>query len=162
MDLYPANSLSTTPVNPVNTINSGFITDLQQTSGMAGAKSIVTRPSTRIPVFDSSDDVFYIISTDINNNKTIGRYRFFAEDEPKPEDIFASKAEIKELKGEIDNVQQSIRDLTKAITNVLGSANAADNSDAQFDTGSTNGNKKFISKSKGESKPNGNYASSNG
>lgn len=162
MDLYPASSLGTTPINPVNTINSGYITDLQQTSGMAGAKSIVTRPSTRIPVFDSNDDVFYIISTDVNNNKTIGRYRFFAEDEPKPEDIFASKAEIRELKGEIDNVQQSIRELTNAITNAFDSSNTANNADAQFGAGSANGNKKFISKSKGENKPNGTYASSNG
>lgn len=162
MDLFPASSLNPTqPVTqPTNTINSGFITDLQQTSGMVGAGSIVTRPSSRIAVFDRDDDVMYIITTDINGNKNIGRYRFYAEEEPKPEDIFASKAEIRELKGEIDNVQQSIRELTAAITNAINTDSS--NSDSQSDSGSTGNNKKFVPKSKGENKPNGSFTGSNG
>ena len=166
MDLFPASSLNPTqqisqPISqPTNTINSGFITDLQQTSGMVGAHSIVTRPSSRIAVFDKDDDVMYIITTDINGNKNIGRYRFYAEEEPKPEDLFASKAEIRELKGEIDNVQQSIRELTAAITNAINTDSS--NSDVQSDSGSASNNKKFIPKSKGENKPNGSFTGSNG
>ena len=102
----------------------------------------------------------YIITTDINGNKNIGRYRFYAEEEPKPEDIFASKAEIRELKGEIDNVQQSIRELTAAITNAINTDSS--NSDSQSDSGSTGNNKKFVPKSKGENKPNGSFTGSNG
>ncbi len=162
MDLFPASSLTTTQqtAQPTNTINSGYVTDLQQTSGMSGASSIVTRPSSRIAVFDKDDDVMYIIATDLNGNKNIGRYRFYAEEEPKPEDIFASKAEIRELKGEMDNVQQSIRELTAAITNALNADTS--NSSSQLDDGSTGSNKKFVPKSKGESKPNGSFANSNG
>lgn len=162
MDLFPASSLNPTQQisQPTNTINSGYVTDLQQTSGMAGAHSIVTRPSSRIAVFDKDDDIMYIIATDMNGNKNIGRYRFYAEEEPKPEDIFASKAEIRELKGEIDNVQQSIRELTAAITNAINTGSS--NSDSQFDSGSTGNNKKFVPKSKGENKPNGSFAGSNG
>lgn len=154
MELYPSNSLQQTP-QVTNTINSGFITDLLQTSGMDGARSIVTRPSSRIAVFDKNDDIFYIISTDVNNTKTVGRYRFYEEAEPKPEDIFASKAEIRELKGEIADVQQSIRDLTDAVTNAITA-----NTNSQSDTGSGISNKKYVPKPKGENKPNGTYESS--
>lgn len=146
MELYPSNSL-----------NTGYITDLQQTSGMDGARAFQTRASCRVAVFDKSDDVFYVIATDLNNNKTITRYRFYEDPEPKPEDIFASKSEINELKGEIDNVQQSIRDLTAAITNAIGS-----NTDSQSNSGSTNGDKKFVPKSKGDNKPNRNFEGTNG
>ena len=142
MELYPSNSLQQTP-QMTNTINSGYITDLMQTSGMDGARSIITRPSTRIAVFDKEDDIFYIIATD--------------EAEPKPEDIFASKEEIKELKGEIADVQQSIRALTDAVTNAI-TANA--NSNTQSDSGSGGSNKKYVPKPKGENKPNGTYESS--
>jgi hypothetical protein len=148
MDLYPSSSL-----------NAGLITDLPQTVGMNGARAYPTRASSRTAVFDKDDDVFYVIATDLNNNKTIVRYRFFEEPEPKPEDLFASKSEIKELKGEIDNVQQSIRDLTAAITNAI---NAAGQSDIQSESGSTNNNKKFVPKFKGESKPNGTPTNSTG
>lgn len=156
MELYPSNSLQQTP-QMTNTINSGYITDLMQTSGMDGARSIITRPSTRIAVFDKEDDIFYIIATDVNNTKTIGRYRFYEEAEPKPEDIFASKAEIKELKGEIADVQQSIRALTDAVTNAI---TASANSNTQSDSGSGGSNKKYVPKPKGENKPNGTYESS--
>lgn len=162
MDLFPANSLNTAQqtAQSTNTINSGYVTDLQQTAGMSGASSIVTRPSSRIAVFDKDDDVMYIIATDLNGNKNIGRYRFYAEEEPKPEDIFASKAEIRELKGEMDNVQQSIRELTAAITNALNAD--ASNSSSQLDNGSAGNNKKFVPKSKGEGKSNGAFTNSNG
>jgi len=102
-------------------------------------------------VFDDSDDLFYIISTDINNNKTIVRYRFYEEPEPKPEDIFASKEEIRELKGEINNVQQSIRDLTNAITNSL---NNSSNANAQSYSGSANYVKKHVQRPNGDSRSN--------
>ena len=159
MDLYPSNSLQS---DSTNLINSRFLVDLQQTSGMDGARSIITRPSSRIAVFDKNDDVMYIISTDTSNNKEIRRCRFYDEPEPKPEDIFASKAEMKELKGEIDNVQQSIRELTAAITNAVNAntANAAASSNTQFDSGATGGSKKYVSKPKGDIKSSGSYENS--
>ena len=153
MDLFPASSVSN--VQPDQ--NGSYLTDLQHTSGMNGARSIITRPSSRIVVFDHDDDLMYIIATDINNNKDIKRFRFYEEPEPKPEDIFASKEEINELKGEMQNVQQSIRDLTIAVTKAINS-----NTDDQLDNGSTNGNKKFVQKPKGDNKPNGTFANSNG
>lgn len=158
MDLYPSNSLQS---DSTNLINSRFLVDLQQTSGMDGARSIITRPSSRIAVFDKNDDIVYIISTDTNNNREIRRCRFYDEPEPKPEDIFASKAEMKELKGEIDNVQQSIRELTAVVTNAINtnSSNAA-GSETQFNSGSGNGSKKYVSKPKGDIKPSGSYENS--
>lgn len=152
MDLYPASSLNT---NPTNIINNGYITDLQQTVGMDGARNFQTRASCRTAVFDKNDDIFYIISTDLNNNKTITRYRFYEEPEPKPEDIFASKSEIKELKGEIDNVQQSIRDLTAAITSAISATNSSTD-DSKHDGRSEEFNKKYVPKNKPEQQPNRN------
>lgn len=160
MDIYPASSLGqVNTMNPTNTINSGYVVDLQQTSGMEGARNLKTTLNSRSVAFDSNDDVFYIIRTDMNGSKTINRYRFYEEPEPKPEDIFASKAEIRELKGEIDNVQQSIRELTAAVTTAI--ANGAAESNVQSDSGSAGNNKKFIPKSKGEGKPNGSFTGAN-
>ena len=150
MDLYPANSINN---NPMNIINNGYATDLQQTDGMDGARNFQTRPSCRVAVFDKHDDVFYIIATDLNNNKAITRYRFYEEPEPRPEDIFASKSELKELKGEIDNVQQSIRDLTAAITSAIN-ANNSSTDDGKHDRRSEEHNKKYVPKNKPEQQSN--------
>lgn len=155
MDLYPASSLTQKTNN--SAINNLYMNDLQQVSGMDGARAVITTPRSRIAVFDSNDDIFYIIGTDANNNKNIVRCRFVIEPEPKPEDLFASKSEIKELKGEIDNVQQSIRELTAAVTSAIGSS-----ADTKPGSESGSSNKKFVPKSKGESKPSGTYEGSNG
>ena len=128
------------------------LNDLQKTKGMIGARSVLTRPSSRIAVFDEDDDIFYIVQTDINNNKNVTRYRFVEEPEPKPEDIFASKDEINELKGEIGDVKQSIQELVAAIT--------AKSIDPQ--SGSNSNSQKFVPDAKGKSKSNGYSQNTNG
>lgn len=145
MDLYPSSSLTpNAQVNP-NTV----IYDLQKTNGMAGARMVKTNPSSRVAIFDGDDDVFYIIQTDINNNKTINRYRFYEDPEPKPEDLFASKTEINELKGEISDVQQSIRELTEAITNALNNQNSSTDN-VKSDRRPEEFGKKYVPKNKSE------------
>ena len=124
------------------------LNDLQKTKGMIGARSVLTRPSSRIAVFDEDDDIFYIVQTDINNNKNVTRYRFTEEPEPKPEDIFASKEEINELKGEIGDVKQSIRELAATITSAISkSSNNEPQSGSDFNA------QKSVSKPKGNNKP---------
>lgn len=90
--------------------------DLIKTKGYNGALLHLTQPNSRIPVFDEDDDVFYIIETDANNNKTsVNRYRFY----PEPiEDVndkkYASKEDFNLLKEMLENVQQSVRELSEA------------------------------------------------
>lgn len=138
MELYSSSSLNPTMVT----------SDLPKTNGMSGARLLKTTPNSRVAVFDADDDVFYVIQTDISNNKTIDRFRFYPEPEPKPEDIFASKEEIQELKGEINDVQQSIRELTEAVNNAIVSNSSAD--DAKHDRRTEEFNKKYVSKNKSE------------
>lgn len=148
MDLYPASSLG-------QGSQATILNDLQKTKGMNGARTILTRPSSRIAVFDEEDDIFYIIQTDINNNKTVSRFRFQLEPEPKPEDIFASKEEINELKGEIGDVKYSIRELTAAISTLVGKSTGESKSGTDLNA------QESISKPKGNNKSNRNSQGSN-
>lgn len=78
--------------------------------GIEGAKNFQTQPSTRIPLFDQDEDYMYIVSTDANGYKTdITRFKFKIEPVPKPEEIFASKEDLNNLKGDIADVKQLIQ-----------------------------------------------------
>lgn len=143
MNLYPADSISNSPV-----LYDGY----QKVNGMNGAMSLLTRPNSKAPAFDSNDDVFYDIVTDINNNKTVRRFRFFEEPEPKPEDIFASKQEISQLKGELGDVKQSIQSLTELTANIAAAISA--NATGEPQSGADLNVQKSVSKSKGNNRSN--------
>lgn len=83
--------------------------DLNFVKGMEGANNWPTRPNSRTVVFDQDDDVMYVIKTDMYNNKDITRKRFYDEPEPKLEDMFVSKQEFVDLKGEIQDVKFAIQ-----------------------------------------------------
>jgi hypothetical protein len=59
--------------------------------------------------------VFYFVETNENNYKTIKRFRFYEDPIPKPEDNFATKQEMQELRGGLADVQLAIQELTNAI-----------------------------------------------
>lgn len=81
-------------------------------NGAEGVNAFNTQPNQRYALFDNTDDIIYFISTDVNNVKSKARrVRFVDEPEPEPETPFVTKKEFEELKGEIGNVQQSIREL---------------------------------------------------
>lgn len=102
MPLYPS----------TNVVNQTIINDLPKANGTAGANSYPSRPNTRDVVWDKDENYFYIRTTDSNNSiMSIERYSYVPAPEPKPEDIFASKQSIDELKGEINDVKQSIQQL---------------------------------------------------
>jgi hypothetical protein len=87
--------------------------DLMKVKGIESAKMFPTRPNTRTAVFDENDDVFYVISTDAWNYKTIQRFRFVEEPlEVANESKFATKEEFNTLKEMINNVQHSIQQLS--------------------------------------------------
>ena len=104
MPLYPSTS-----VNPGSSTLKG--PDLSSVSEINELRQLATQPNARYSYFDANDDVFYIVSTNENNYKTITRYRFYEDPIPKPEDNYATKQEIADLKGDIANVQQSIQQL---------------------------------------------------
>ena len=101
MPLYPSDSIATGLKGP-DLPSIGVIDELHQ---------LATQPNARYVRFDKNDDVFYIVSTNENNYKTISRFRFYEDPIPKPEDKYATKEEIMDLKGDIANVQQSIQQL---------------------------------------------------
>lgn len=83
--------------------------------GIDGAKAFTTQPNTRVPLFDSEDDYIYLVTTDENGNKKdITRIRFEISPIPKPEEIFASKDDLNQLKGDIANVEQLVRQLLES------------------------------------------------
>ena len=89
--------------------------ELNKAKGYNGALLFITQPNSREVVFDEDEDVFFIIETDANNNKVkVDRYRFY----PEPiEDVndkkYASKEDFNLLKEMIENVQQSVQQLSE-------------------------------------------------
>ena len=49
------------------------------THGLEGAKAYPLGVNCRVPLFDDSEDVFYIKSTDVNGFPTVKKYRFTEE-----------------------------------------------------------------------------------
>lgn len=86
--------------------------DLPKVKGIESARMYPTHPNTRIAVFDETEDVFYVISTDSGNYKSIQRFRFMEEPlEVANESKYVTKEEFNTLKEMIDNVQHSIQQL---------------------------------------------------
>lgn len=111
MQLYPNSSLGQQAPMTVSVKGP----DLPSVSDIRELDNMATQPNARYPRFDTNDDVFYIVSTNENNYKTIQRFRYYEDPIPKPEDNFATKQEMEELKGGLVNVQLAIQELTNAI-----------------------------------------------
>ena len=104
MTLYPSNSVTGVSSNVKGP-------DLPQITEINELMQMATQPNARYSYFDKNADYFYIIQTNENNYKTIRRFAFYEDPIPKPEDNYATKQEIMDLKGDIANVQQSIQQL---------------------------------------------------
>ena len=85
--------------------------------GMDGAMAYNIGPNCRVPLFDDSEDVFYIKSTDKYGVPTVKRYRFEEEilldgEDPKAVSLKDIRTIIKEeldsIKEELLNGQQSV------------------------------------------------------
>jgi hypothetical protein len=103
MPLYPSTSVSgsSTVKGP----------DLPQVSSVDELSQLATQPNSRYAYFDKNQDYVYVVQTNENNYKTIRRFAFYEDPIPKPEDNYATKQEILDLKGDIANVQQSLQQL---------------------------------------------------
>ena len=118
MTLYPNESI----------VNTTIVNDLPQVSGNAGARAYPTRPNTRDAVWDKDENYVYFRVTDSTNTITsLERYAYTPAPEPKPEDIFAKREDIAELKGEISDVKQYIQELTATIASAVSTGNQSCN-----------------------------------
>lgn len=79
-------------------------------NGIESARAYPTQPNSRVALFDSNDDVFYVKTTDASNFPTIKRYRFFEESEEQVNnEKYVTIEEFDKFKEEMLNGQQSIR-----------------------------------------------------
>lgn len=88
--------------------------DLPRVKGIESARMYPTAPNSRDVVFEEEDDVFYLIETDSSNYKSnIRRFRFYEESIEEANDAkYATKEDFDSLREAINNVQQSIQQLT--------------------------------------------------
>ena len=89
--------------------------DLPKVKGIESARQFPTIPNSRDVVFDEDEDIFYLIETDSSNFKSnIRRFRFYEETIEEANDAkYATKEDFTSLKEAIENVQQSIQQLTE-------------------------------------------------
>lgn len=113
MPLYPNSSLGQTSQPPLNISVKG--PQLPAISDIRELDVIPTQANGQYVRFDQNDDVFYFVETNENNYKTIKRFRFYEDPIPKPEDNFATKQEMQELRGGLADVQLAIQELTNTI-----------------------------------------------
>lgn len=113
MPLYPNSSLGQTSQPPLNISVKG--PQLPAISDIRELDVIPTQANGQYVRFDQNDDVFYFVETNENNYKTIKRFRFYEDPIPKPEDNFATKQKMQELRGGLADVQLAIQELTNAI-----------------------------------------------
>ena len=103
------------PLYPSTSVTSGSSTikgpDLPQITSVDELMQIATQPNARYAYFDKNADYLYVVQTNENNYKTIRRFAFYEDPIPKPEDNYATKQEIMDLKGDIADVKQSIQRL---------------------------------------------------
>ena len=110
-------SLMLSNLNPYGTqkvivLPGGNVLETFKVKGMDGARAFHTEPNTGVVLFDADEDYFYVVLTDQNGNKTtLERYSFERKPVPKPEDVFVSKEELSQIKGDIANVQQLVQQL---------------------------------------------------
>lgn len=88
------------------------VNGLVRVTGIEGAKAYQLPPNSSMPLFDGNDDIMYVKTTDGAGFPTIRSFRFEPIVEQMPDTqqgtIFATKQDFEELKGMIQNVQQSI------------------------------------------------------
>lgn len=84
--------------------------DLIQVNGLGGAQNFQLAPNSRVALFDSNADIFYIKSTDAGGYPTIQAYQFMPvkNDQAQPTE-YISRQEFEEFKNEVLNYgKQSI------------------------------------------------------
>lgn len=105
------------PVNPsnpymnnYNAMQNQMVNNLIRVTGMDGAKAYQMQPNSTVALFDSSEDIMYIKSTDGAGFPTIRTFGFAPIEQPTNQgNDFISRAEFEQFKQEVlDNGKQLI------------------------------------------------------
>ena len=97
-------------MNNYNAMQNQMVNNLIRVTGMDGAKAYQMQPNSTVALFDSSEDIMYIKSTDGAGFPTIRTFGFAPIEQPTNQDNdFISRAEFEQFKQEVlDNGKQLI------------------------------------------------------
>lgn len=88
---------------------------LIKVTGIEGAKAYQMAPNSSVALFDDSNDIFYVKSTDGAGFPTIRSFKFEPVVESSPVNTdYVTRKEFEELKGMILNAKQSVRSKAKS------------------------------------------------
>lgn len=112
----PMNNMFRPSMSSMSSMN-GFI----KVNGIDGAKAYQMPPNSSVPLFDVNEDVFYMKTTDGAGFPTIRRFVFQEQQEAPQQHVdYVTRQELEELKGMINNAQQSVQQPAGSIpTDVL-------------------------------------------
>lgn len=82
--------------------------------GIESVRMYQTLPNSKYALFEEDDDVFWYVTTDASNYKTITRFRFYKEDEADLNPKYVTLEEFNKFKEEFLNGQQSVRECPDA------------------------------------------------
>ena len=97
-------------MNNYNALQNQMVNNLIRVTGMDGAKAYQMQPNSTVALFDSSEDIMYIKSTDGAGFPTIRTFGFAPIEQPTNQgNDFISRAEFEQFKQEVlDNGKQLI------------------------------------------------------
>ena len=97
-------------MNNYNAMQNQMVNNLIRVTGMDGAKAYQMQPNSTVALFDSSEDIMYIKSTDGAGFPTIRTFGFAPIEQPTNQgNDFISRAEFEQFKQEVlDNGKQLI------------------------------------------------------
>lgn len=108
-------------MNNYNAPQNQMVNNLIRVTGMDGAKAYQMQPNSTVALFDSSEDIMYIKSTDGAGFPTIRTFGFAPIEQPaNPGNDFISRAEFEQFKQEVlDNGKQLISESKSVKSNKL-------------------------------------------
>ena len=111
-------------MNNYNAMQNQVGNNLIRVTGMEGAKAYQMQPNSTVALFDSSEDIMYIKSTDGAGFPTIRTFGFAPIEQPTNQgNDFISRAEFEQFKQEVlDNGKQLISEPKSTKTGKLTSS----------------------------------------
>lgn len=111
-------------MNNYNAMQNQMVNNLIRVTGMDGAKAYQMQPNSTVALFDSSEDIMYIKSTDGAGFPTIRTFGFAPIEQPTNQgNDFISRAEFEQFKQEVlDNGKQLISEPKSTKTGKLTSS----------------------------------------
>lgn len=108
-------------MNNYNAMQNQMVNNLIRVTGMDGAKAYQMQPNSTVALFDSSEDIMYIKSTDGAGFPTIRTFGFAPIEQPTNQgNDFISRAEFEQFKQEVlDNGKQLISEPKSVKSNKL-------------------------------------------